>query len=101
MISLCIVVITAYHAMLPTLFGISRLAMSGTISVEVESDPSDVVESVDLDLLRKITAFDEKVNFALLAVFVSFNIYWHASFRWMRWQERFNYINKKATVFVD
>lgn len=94
-------IITAYHAMLPTLFGISRLAMSGTISVEVESDPSDVVESVDLDLLRKITAFDEKVNFALLAVFVSFNIYWHASFRWMRWQERFNYINKKATVFVD
>lgn len=92
-------IITAYHAMLPTLFGISRLAMSGTIQVEVESDPSEEVESVDVDVMRRITSFDEKVNFALLALFTSFNIYWHVSFRWLRWQQRLTYINEKAAVF--
>ena len=85
--------------MLPTLFGISRLAMSGTIQVEVESDPSEEVESVDADVMLRITSFDEKVNFALLALFTSFNIYWHVSFRWLRWQQRLTYINEKAAVF--
>ena len=67
--------------------------------MEVESDPSEEVESVDVDVMRRITSFDEKVNFALLALFTSFNIYWHVSFRWLRWQQRLTYINEKAAVF--
>jgi len=86
---------TGYHAILPTLFGVGREAMQGTFEIRINEDEEDeAFETITKKKLNLMQDVDFYVNIVGSCVWFVFNIWWHCAFRWKRWHGRLRYLKE-------
>jgi hypothetical protein len=84
---------TGYHAILPTLFGVGREAMQGTFEIRInEDDENEAFEYITKKKLNLMQDVDYYINIVGSCVWFVFNIWWHCAFRWKRWHGRLRYL---------
>ena len=84
---------TGYHAVLPTLFGVGREAMQGTFEIRInEDDENEAFEYITKKKLNLMQDVDYYINIVGSCVWFVFNIWWHCAFRWKRWHGRLRYL---------